>query len=193
MQPPPVATKAALRAYMRGRRTALTEATWASASARVCRALLLHPRLLAARSVALFSPLVARREIDVRPVAQALRERGVTLFYPSISDDSAVCTGHFRWSGAESSLVVGPFGIPQPADTSRIAVRGDLDVVVVPCLAVTREGARLGYGSGFYDRVLPSVCPPAHTLVVAFAFQVVATLPTHSGDYRCDEIVTDED
>src|SRR5690606_16334109 len=72
------------------------------------------------------------------------------------------------------------------------AERGDIDLVVVPALAVCAAGYRLGYGSGFYDATLPDVCPPARVVVVAFDFQLVAELPVEPHDVPVHTIVTDQ-
>jgi 5-formyltetrahydrofolate cyclo-ligase len=77
-----------------------------------------------------------------------------------------------------------------PPDAPR-AARGELDLVMVPALAVTDGGHRLGYGVGFYDATLPDFCPPARSLLVAFEFQLLAELPVFEHDVACDLVVTD--
>jgi 5-formyltetrahydrofolate cyclo-ligase len=191
MQTPPVAAKATLRKAMRERRMAMSDNEWAGASARICSLLLAQPALQVARRVGLFAPLLARREVDVRPLADMLSARGIELFYPVITNPpNAACTGDFRRVTRDSEWVTGAFGVLEPSANCPAAARGDIDVIVVPCLAVTINHERLGYGSGFYDRVLPNLCPPATTVVVGFAFQLVDSLPTTPHDFRCDAVVT---
>jgi 5-formyltetrahydrofolate cyclo-ligase len=72
-----------------------------------------------------------------------------------------------------------------------MAQRGEVQVVVVPALAVASDGHRLGYGAGYYDATLPDLCPPARSIVVAFDFQRMMELPITPNDLRCDDIVTD--
>jgi 5-formyltetrahydrofolate cyclo-ligase len=66
------------------------------------------------------------------------------------------------------------------------------DVVIVPGLAFTRDGARLGQGSGWYDRFLPDVRPDCTTIGVGFAPQLHFELPQTRYDVRVDLVITDQ-
>lgn len=66
----------------------------------------------------------------------------------------------------------------------------ELSVILVPGLAFTREGERLGRGAGFYDRFLASH-PQALRVGVAFGDQLLDSLPTESWDERVDVVLTD--
>ena len=68
---------------------------------------------------------------------------------------------------------------------------GVLDVVVVPGLAFTADGRRLGQGGGHYDRFLPRLRPGCRTVGAAFAEQLVDDLPTEPHDVLLDLVVTD--
>ena len=65
------------------------------------------------------------------------------------------------------------------------------DVVVVPGLAFTPAGDRLGQGGGWYDRFLPRLRPECVTIGVAFAEQIVDALPVEPHDVRVHHVVTD--
>jgi 5-formyltetrahydrofolate cyclo-ligase len=66
-----------------------------------------------------------------------------------------------------------------------------IDVVIVPGTAFTAAGDRLGQGGGWYDRFLRTVRPDCVTIGVAFAPQIVDTLPTEPHDVRLDAVMTD--
>jgi 5-formyltetrahydrofolate cyclo-ligase len=66
-----------------------------------------------------------------------------------------------------------------------------LDVVVVPGLAFTPDGRRLGQGGGHYDRFLPRLRAGCLTVGAGFAEQLVDDLPTEPHDVRLDLVVTD--
>jgi len=66
-----------------------------------------------------------------------------------------------------------------------------LDVVVVPGLAFTADGRRLGQGGGHYDRFLPRLRAGCRIVGAAFAEQLVADVPTEPHDVRLDLVVTD--
>ncbi len=79
-------------------------------------------------------------------------------------------------------------GFREPGDADPVA--GELDVIVVPALAVDLLGHRIGYGAGFYDRALPRH-PTAKKVVVAFDFQLIAEVPSSAFDVAADWVVTD--
>lgn len=65
------------------------------------------------------------------------------------------------------------------------------DVVIVPGLAFTAQGDRLGQGGGWYDRFLASVRPGCRTIGVGFVEQIVDALPVEVHDIRLDHVVTE--
>jgi 5-formyltetrahydrofolate cyclo-ligase len=79
----------------------------------------------------------------------------------------------------------------EPPPDAPEAARGDIDLLFVPALAVAPSGHRLGYGAGFYDSLLPDVCPPGRAVAVAYDFQLLVDLPTLPHDVACDLVVTD--
>lgn len=74
---------------------------------------------------------------------------------------------------------------PMPADPR------SLDVVIVPGLAFTRAGDRLGQGGGWYDRFLGEVGDGCTTIGVGFAIQVLDELPVVEHDVRLGVVVTE--
>lgn len=66
------------------------------------------------------------------------------------------------------------------------------DVVIVPCVAFTRRGERLGQGGGWYDRFLTEIRDDCRTIGVGFAEQLVDDVPTEEHDVALDVIVTDD-
>jgi 5-formyltetrahydrofolate cyclo-ligase len=144
-----------------------------------------------AQGVALFWPMQDRNEVDLRVVDAAARAAGKRIYYPFMDPTPSGFTTGFRLTTDVDELVDRGRGFAEPDPASVRAERGDIDLVVVPALAVSPLGHRLGYGAGFYDATLPDVCPPARALVVAFDFQLLAELPVSEGDVRCDGVVTD--
>ena len=70
---------------------------------------------------------------------------------------------------------------------------GSIDVVIVPGVAFTSDGERLGQGGGWYDRFLVRLGPDVTTIGVAFAAQIVPALPTDPHDVAVDMVVTDDE
>ena len=80
-------------------------------------------------------------------------------------------------------------GIREPAEVRPIAP-ADIGVWIVPGLAFTRAGGRLGYGGGWYDRLLGEAAPGAVALGVAHAFQIVDALPVEPHDRTLSGVVS---
>jgi len=84
----------------------------------------------------------------------------------------------------------GKFGILEPIEVMQIAYK-NIDLVLVPGIAFDKEGYRLGYGFGFYDKFLKKV-PKAVKIGLAFDFQIVDKVPREEHDVAVDFVVTEE-
>jgi 5-formyltetrahydrofolate cyclo-ligase len=183
--------KKQLRARLSATRAALPPSAVQARSARIVERLCGLAPLVAARAVATFWPMDGRAEVDLRGLDHWLGERGVARYYPFMELNAAGFTTGFRRIAAPSDLQLRGQRFLEPPPAAPAAARGDVDVVLVPALAVTPEGHRLGFGSGFYDATLPDVAPPALTIAVAFSFQLLAELFLEPHDVACDVVVTD--
>ena len=86
-------------------------------------------------------------------------------------------------------MVAGPFGASVPATAKPMRP----EVVIVPLVAFTADGYRLGYGGGFYDRTLEKLRALGPVLAVGFAYgaQEADALPLEPTDQRLDALVTE--
>jgi 5-formyltetrahydrofolate cyclo-ligase len=93
-----------------------------------------------------------------------------------------------------AELIPAPWhsGIREPIfDPARLVPPEGIDLILVPGLAFTSDGWRLGRGGGFYDRYLASLPAGALKLGVCFQSQLVETLPLEAHDQRVHAIVTE--
>lgn len=89
-----------------------------------------------------------------------------------------------------SELVPAPFGLLEPAEDSWDPIPQDaFDLVIVPGLAFDRQGNRVGFGGGFYDRFLSGL--RAAKVGIAYGFQLGEALPTEPHDVELDWLVTE--
>lgn len=95
-----------------------------------------------------------------------------------------------RWE-PDCLMVDGPFGASVPATEHLITP----EVLIVPIVAFSRDGGRLGYGGGFYDRTLEGLRAARPTLAIGFAYSAQETpdLPLNATDQTLDLIVTEKD
>lgn len=185
--------KKQLRARLSATRRALPPTAIRARSARIAELLSELAPVASARSIASFWPMEGRAEVDLRELDRALGERGVSRYYPFMDPNGAGFRTGFRRIEAADELQLRGRRFVEPPPSASVAARGDIDVVLVPALAVTPDGHRLGFGSGFYDATLPDVSPPALTIVVAFSFQLLGELFVEPHDVACDLVVTDRE
>ena len=98
----------------------------------------------------------------------------------------------FRSWAPGDAIVPGNWNIPVPADTATALLP---DALLVPMLAFDRQGYRLGYGGGYYDRTLLALraLKPVIAIGVAYAAQEVAEVPREPFDQRLDYVMTEKE
>ena len=123
-------------------------------------------------------------EPDTSGLTARLSAAGHRVMLPRVEGDHIVPVLH--QPGTE--LRSGAYGIPEP--TGDAVAPDTIDLVIVPGLAFTDDGLRLGQGGGFYDRFLPLVRDDCVTCGVAFAEQIVESLPLEAHDRRLRLVVS---
>lgn len=134
--------------------------------------------------VALFSPL--RDEVDIAPLAARLG--GVRIVLPRVGDtpQGEPCMEFYDYR--VDDMADGAYGIREPQGDIACPA-SDIDLMVVPGMAFTRDGRRLGRGKGYYDRYLSREGFRAWCVGVCFDCQVEDNLPCEEYDRRVDEVV----
>lgn len=87
-------------------------------------------------------------------------------------------------------LVAGACGIREPHADAKIVMPNEIDFILVPGVAFDSAGFRIGYGKGFYDKLLCLVNPISTRLSAAFDCQIVDAVPNEIHDERVDIIIT---
>jgi len=151
--------------------------------------LLAQERLMAtsefasAGAVALYSPIW--NELFTEEVGREALKRGKRVAYPRVSNQGL----EFVEIEARSELTPGAYGILEPTGCKILPV-ASIDMIVVPGVAFDIRGGRLGYGKGFYDRVLHRRM--AGRLVgLCYELQVVEHLPIETHDVLMDLVITE--
>lgn len=183
------ADKAALRRAVLAARDALPAAVRATAGRHITSSLLQLPALRAARRALVY--LSFGSEFDTAELIEALRRQGTTLVLPRIERGQRMLALH-AVGDLVTDLVPGVWGIrePDPERCPRVT-RESLDLVLAPGVAFSPRGERLGYGGGYYDRLLAQWPQRPPVLAAAFDVQVVATLPVAAHDVPVDGVVTE--
>lgn len=181
----PDVEKARLRVTARAARRALGPEFRAFASEAIAKRVLALPEIEAARAVLLYG--ASPEEVDMLPLEEVLRARGVRIAYPRVAGRYEL---ELHWLDDRGELVEGSFGLLQPKEDATCALPAEIDAIVVPGVAFDEHGGRVGYGRGYYDTLLAGPCAKVPTIGVAFDEQVVERVPCEARDQRLGVLVT---
>jgi 5-formyltetrahydrofolate cyclo-ligase len=92
-----------------------------------------------------------------------------------------------------SDLLVSKWGIQEPAANARTVSIADVDFVLLPGVAFDRAGNRLGYGRGYYDKLLSAAEPALARVAAAFSCQIVDEVPVGPGDQKVHQLITENE
>ncbi len=169
---------------MRAVRGALPISACEARSAEIAKRVVALSDFKSAEMVLAFSPI--RREVKTRAILEAAWAADKQVALPQVVEE------HLRLHriSADTMLVEGAFGVPEPpADAPPVSPEA-VDFALVPALAVDLRGYRIGYGGGYYDRLLP-LLENARSCALAFDFQLIAEVPELPIDVAVDIVVTD--
>ena len=94
----------------------------------------------------------------------------------------------------DTELTIKRFGILEPREKClRFIKPEEIEIVIVPGVAFDRCGGRIGFGKGFYDNFLKEMGNKAHTIGIAYQFQIVDKLPVNESDISIDIIISEDE
>lgn len=179
--------KQELRTELQRQRDLLSPDTAAERSSRICSRILEMEPFRSAKVIHSYVPISHKNEVDTLPLILEAFERGKEVVVPKVAADNQL--NHYRIEKL-TDLETGKWGIPEP-------VRGTLvsperfDLIFVPMLAGDIFKNRLGFGKGYYDRLLLKT--KAVKIGLLFHFQLFETpIPTDVFDITMDLLVTEE-
>ncbi|MFO1413445.1 MAG: 5-formyltetrahydrofolate cyclo-ligase [Burkholderiales bacterium] len=180
--------KRTMRNAVLAQRDALGADARAAAAAVIAGRIVALPSFAAARCLLLTLPF--RSEWDTRAVIAAAQAQGRTVVLPRVDDAARMLDLHVV-RDVERETAPGFRGIPEPAATLPRVDLAAIDWVLVPGVAFDPTGRRLGYGGGYYDRLLAMLDARAMRVAGAYDLQVVPSVPAAPHDLVVDLIVTD--
>jgi 5-formyltetrahydrofolate cyclo-ligase len=95
----------------------------------------------------------------------------------------------------KNQLEPGLWGIREPVveRCGRLDALNEVEFALLPGVAYTRDGARLGYGGGFYDKLLDRMTYRPVLAAAAFALQIVEQIPQEATDVKVEWIITEQE
>ena len=180
--------KQALRKEMRAVRRQFHKDKSETASTQLTETATASKLFRAGQIVSCFWPI--QTEVDTVPLIQALHKLGCRICLPIVIGEARPLV--FRQWMPDTEMIEGDFGAMTPPESSPILVP---DVVLCPLLAFDRQGFRLGYGGGFYDRSIEEIrtLKPVTTAGLAYSVQEVKNVPTEPTDQKLDFLITEKE
>lgn len=126
-------------------------------------------------------------EPNTRPYLNWARDHGIRVLFPITRED-----GLLDWTNGDGETeIIGISGMPEPVgEPLGPIIINDVDLIIVPAAAVDYGGMRMGWGRGYFDKVLGSMqkCPPVYAVI--FDDEFLESLPRELHDQRVNGIVT---
>jgi len=175
--------KTELRSQIRARLERISPAVRAVESIDLCERL--KTQMPSAHTILFFAPLPD--ELDVWPVLELSLALGTDCALPFFDAEKKIY-GARRLANPAAEIVVGKFGVREPAASCMEIPLDKFDLVLVPGMAFDVNGNRLGRGRGFYDRLLEKAS--GIKCGVGYDFQLLEKIPTGPPDAKVDFILT---
>jgi len=125
-------------------------------------------------------------EVDTKPLLAAALTENKQVVFPRVEQDRLVLH-HIR---SIKDFTRGVYRILEPKKSTSVVDPKSVDLFIVPGIVFDRDGYRLGWGKGYYDRLLTGISAPK--IGLAYACQVIAELPRSSYDVPMTMVVTEK-
>jgi len=177
--------KEVLRGRMRSLRRVLSQDACDERSRALCARALELPELTAAKTVVAFAAFGKEPRLEL--LLRALNARSAITGLPRVDGQDLTLHRYLEGEPLEES----GYGITEPLASAPRIAEADIDVILVPGLCFDGSGYRVGYGKGFYDRLLPKL-PRARRVGICYDHELLGELPSTSHDVPVHIVVTDK-
>jgi 5-formyltetrahydrofolate cyclo-ligase len=182
--------KQSLRKLLLGKRRLLTKQAINEKSIKIAEKLIKIDKYQQSEKIMLY--ISTNSEVQTRGIIEYSLKANKEVFIPLIDQDNHKIVPSLI-KDFETEIAPGSLGIFQPKEEFRRLFPADiLNLVIVPGIAFTETGHRLGRGGGYYDRFLKTLSGSAHTIALAFEMQIVQEIPLEKSDMPVGCIITEE-
>lgn len=168
-------------------RKALPEEEKKARSKAICQRVLLTPNYKRAHAVVGYVAL--GNEADPADILDAAYLAGKSLGLPRVDRGRDLLSLH-RWAPGDR-LKKGALGVQEPLASAPLLELSEVDLIIVPALAIDLGGQRVGRGGGYYDRLLAAL-PKAYAIGIIYDFQLIVEAPVTAGDVPVSAVVSDQ-
>ncbi|MFT7184047.1 MAG: 5-formyltetrahydrofolate cyclo-ligase [Oceanicoccus sp.] len=176
--------KEEIRERTKAKRLAIKEMDRERKSHRIYEKLMSLSEFKEAKNIMIY--ISSTEEVVTHFMVKRLLQMDKTLYVPKVVDQTLIACRLDHWE----DLDFGSFGILEPNEVIEIKHPSEIDVIIAPGVAFTKEGARLGMGKGFYDRFMRNYT--GLKIGLAYEEQIIEEIPTEDHDVQMDMIITNE-
>jgi len=179
-------TKQELRKIYLGKRDKLGESEYERYCKMIVQNFFNHGNVASISTLHIYLAIVEKKEADTWPILDRLKRENphIRIAVPKISGNELE---HYYYEGLHQ-LDQNHFGIFEPTHGTPVSL-DRIDAVIVPVLVADKQGNRLGYGRGYYDRFL-SQCPPNCRKIGLSLFNLEDQVPVDDWDVKLDLVIT---
>jgi len=183
-----VIDKKEIRNHMKAKLTRLSKPVYEDLSNKIAQTLFIQEDWKEANVVGI---TISRfPEVDTYHIIRKAWEAGKQVAVPKCLPSERKLA--FRIITHFSQLESVYYGLSEPIESKTAKIEpNDIDLLIVPGLGFTREGCRLGFGGGYYDRFLPDY--HGKTISLAFDLQLIPTIPVEEHDQPVQKIITNHE
>ncbi len=180
--------KSSLRQQLRSKRQSQNPSAKKDRDAKIVRRLSHMTVFRQATRVLLYAPIPHEKEVDTWKIIEILSKKGITTALPVTNRKDRSITLKIITSFDDTELCDLKF--PEPKKECEIIAPENIDLAIIPGIGFDKDGNRLGFGHGYYDRLLKKLhCP---VVALAYDFQILHAIPRHEHDMQVHTIVTEK-
>lgn len=181
----PINDKRALRQTLKQKRAALDPQKAKEWNASIIDCIARSPLFASADLLLLYAPKGS--ELNLLPLVALAHKKGIPVAFPVSMTETT--TLQFRILTPDKGLVPGTYGIPEPPADAPVAEPTDRTLCILPGLAFSPNGSRIGYGKGYYDRFLATF--PGTAVGALYEEMLTASIPTEPHDLPAAYLFTE--
>ncbi|NLN65998.1 MAG: 5-formyltetrahydrofolate cyclo-ligase [Clostridiaceae bacterium] len=180
--------KKELRKIAKERRDQLTREQVVEYTEAILKKLLNHPWYLGCNT--LFTYVSIGNEVGTHALIESAFSAGKRVCVPRVNPGEDMVAVPIRSIAVD--LKMGFYNIPKPRKELQPVSEKLVDLVIVPGLLFDRDGYRIGYGGGYYDKYLQRLPASGRTIGLAFRTQIVDLLPREAYDQKVMHVITED-
>jgi 5-formyltetrahydrofolate cyclo-ligase len=147
----------------------------------------IFPKIKNGKTIVIYNSF--KKEVKTKKFIKFLLKKKYKIYNPCIINDKIVPCKLLSLKNLQN----GRYGIPEPKNKIKLKSLSKIAAVIVPGIAFDKNGNRLGFGMGYFDKFLKKIKRDTLKIGLAFSFQVLKKIPATKNDIKMDYIITEKE